>query len=200
MRMSPLIFEEGRNGEYAYDVFSWLLKNKIIYFGQELSSDFSNVICGQLLFAQKRSIDKIVMVINSPGGLVTDALAIMDLMNGIKTEVATVVVGEACSAAAMIAINGTPGKRYALRSSRMMLHDISGGAYGDSTDLKISYQETERLKEQLIDNLMLRLGDRYTRDQVEEEFLSRDNYISAQAAKDLGLIDHVLDKIDFDEF
>jgi len=188
--MIPYVIENaGTNKERTYDLYSRLLRDRIIFIGKGFDSDLSNSVVAQLLFLEADNHDNdITVYINSPGGLVSSCLAIYDVMNYIKPDISTVCVGQAASAAAFILAAGTKGKRYALVNSRIMLHQVSAGADGNIQDVKIQVKEFERANE-----IMLRELTRMTGHSIKkiQNDLNRDYYMSAVEAEKYGIIDKV---------
>lgn len=189
--MVPYVIEDaGTSKERVYDLYSRLLKDRIIFLGKEFDKDLANSIVGQLLFLEAdNSESDIIIYINSPGGLVTSCMAIYDVMSYVKPDISTVCVGEAASAAAFILAAGTKGKRYALKNARMMMHQVSSGAKGTVEDLKIAVKETERANDLMMTEIAKIAGKPF--EQVKKD-LDRDYYMSAEEAKEYGLIDEIL--------
>lgn len=185
----PYVIEGSGNKERSYDLYSRLLKDRIIFIGKEFTDDLANSVVAQLLFLESDDPEKdIIMYINSPGGLVSAELAIFDTMNYIKPDVSTVCIGSAASAAAFILASGTKGKRFALKTARIMLHQISSGTSGHIEDMKIHVKEAEILNEIAMKNLSDITG--YSVEKILKD-LNRDYYMSAEEAKNYGLIDEV---------
>jgi len=188
--MIPYVIENaGTSKERAYDLYSRLLKDRIIFIGKSFDTELSNSIVGQLLFLEADNPDNdITIYINSPGGLVSSCLAIYDVMNYVKPDISTVCIGQAASAAAFILAAGTKGKRYALINSRIMLHQVSAGTDGNIQDVKIQVNEFERANE-----TMLRETARMTGHSIKKikNDLDRDYYMSAMEAEKYGIIDKV---------
>jgi len=187
----PYVIEGVGNKEKVYDLYSRLLKDRIIFIGKTFTEDLANSVVAQLLFLEADNPDKdIIMYINSPGGYVSAEMAIFDTMNYVKPDVSTICVGQAASAAACILASGAKGKRRALKNARIMLHQVSGGASGHIEDMKIRVQEAEFLNEKMIEELA-----RITKKSVKRirQDLDRDCYMSAEEAKKYGIIDEVLD-------
>lgn len=186
----PHVIEGSGQKERAYDLYSRLLRDRIVFVGKPFSPDMANSIIGQLLFLEADDPDKdITMYINSPGGTVSACMAIYDTMNYIKPEISTVCVGEAFSAAAFILTAGQKDKRYALKNARVMMHQVSGGTQGHVEDMRIRINEIERLNDTMILEYSEMLDK--TEEQIKKD-MDRDNFMSAEEAKDYGLIDHVL--------
>ena len=189
---SPTVVESTGRSERAYDIYSRLLKDRIIFLGTEIDDNVANAIVAQLLFLEAEDPDKdIIMYINSPGGVVTAGMAIYDTMNYIKPDVQTVCIGQAASMGALLLGAGARGKRYALEHSRIMIHQPLGGARGQATDIEIQANEILRMKEMLSQILADCTGKSLSEIITDTE---RDNYMSAEEAKNYGLIDQVFKK------
>jgi ATP-dependent Clp protease, protease subunit len=186
----PTVVESTHRGERSWDIFSRLLKDRIVFLGTEINDDVANIIIAQFLFLESEDPDKEIMLyINSPGGVVTSGLAIFDTMNYVRCTVSTTCLGMAASMAAVLLAAGQKGRRLALPNSRIMIHQPLGGARGQATDIEIQAREIRRLKEVLIGIL----SDASGRDHATvEKDIDRDNYLSSVAAKEYGLIDDVL--------
>ena len=188
----PMVIEQTGNGERAFDIYSRLLKERIIFLGTAIDDYVSSLIIAQLLFLEADDADKdIYMYINSPGGVITSGFGIIDTMNYIKPDIATICVGQAASMAAMILSSGTKGKRSALENSRIMIHQPLGGFQGQATDLEIHTKEILFLKERL--NSILSQNTGQTVKAIEKD-TNRDNFMSAQRAISYGLIDEIVKK------
>lgn len=189
---NPTVIENNGRSERAYDIYSRLLKDRIIFLGTEIDDNVANVIVAQLLFLEAEDPEKdIIMYINSPGGVVTAGMAIYDTMNYIKPDVQTVCIGQAASMGALLLSAGAKGKRFALEHSRIMIHQPLGGARGQATDIEIQAKEILRMKEmlsQILANVSGKSVEEILRD------TERDNYMSAQEAVEYGLIDQVFKK------
>jgi ATP-dependent Clp protease protease subunit len=186
----PFVVEQDGRSERSYDIFSRLLKERIIYVTGGVEDHMAAVIVAQLLFLEADNDKKdIFMYVNSPGGVVTAGNAILDTMTFIKPDVVTICMGQAASMGAMILSHGTKGKRFSLPNSRIMIHQPSGGAGGQATDILIHAREIQRLKEVLTRQLADNCGRDY--DTVLAD-MERDNFMSAQEAKEYGLIDRVI--------
>jgi ATP-dependent Clp protease protease subunit len=186
----PTVVESTHRGERTWDVFSRLLKDRIVFLGTEVNDDVANIIIAQFLFLESEDPDKEIMLyINSPGGVVTSGLAIFDTMNYVRCNVSTTCLGMAASMAAVLLAAGQKGRRLALPNSRIMIHQPMGGARGQATDIEIQAREIRRLKEVLIGILSDASGR--NREQVEKD-IDRDNYLGSVEAKEYGLIDDVL--------
>ena len=188
----PFVIETTHRGERAYDLYSRLLKDRIIMLGTPVNDDVANIIVAQLLFLESEDPDKgINLYINSPGGSVTAGLAIYDTMQYVKPQVSTICVGQAASMGAVLLLAGAKGKRYALPSSRIMIHQPLGGAQGQATDIEIHAREILRTREQLNRILAERTGQPLEKIQNDTE---RDFFMSAHESKAYGLIDQVIDR------
>ncbi|KIX18911.1 ATP-dependent Clp protease proteolytic subunit [Paracoccus sp. 228] len=186
----PMVVEQTSRGERAYDIFSRLLKERIIFVSGPVHDGMSTLICAQLLFLEAENPSKdISMYINSPGGVVTSGLSIYDTMQYIKPRVSTLVVGQAASMGSLLLAAGEPGLRYSLPNSRVMVHQPSGGYQGQATDILIHARETEKLKRRLNEIYVHHTGKSLTE---VEEALERDRFMTADEAKDWGLIDEVV--------
>lgn len=189
---NPTVIENNGRSERAYDIYSRLLKDRIIFLGTEIDDNVANAIVAQLLFLEAEDPEKdIIMYINSPGGVVTAGMAIYDTMNYIKPDVQTVCIGQAASMGALLLSAGAKGKRFALEHSRIMIHQPLGGAKGQATDIEIQAKEILRMKEmlsQILANVSGKSVEEILRD------TERDNYMSAQEAVEYGLIDQVFKK------
>ncbi|MFN3278924.1 ATP-dependent Clp protease proteolytic subunit [Paracoccus hibiscisoli] len=186
----PMVVEQTSRGERAYDIFSRLLKERIIFVSGPVHDGMSTLICAQLLFLEAENPSKdISMYINSPGGVVTSGLSIYDTMQYIKPRVSTLVVGQAASMGSLLLAAGEPGLRYSLPNSRVMVHQPSGGYQGQATDILIHARETEKLKRRLNEIYVHHTGKSLSE---VEEALERDRFMTAEDAKDWGLIDEVL--------
>ncbi len=186
----PMVVEKGPFGERAYDIYSRLLKERIIFLGGPITDEVANLIIAQLLFLEAEDESKdIYLYINSPGGEVSAGLAIYDTMQYIKPDVATVCVGMAASMGAFLLAGGTKGKRYILPNARVMLHQVAGGAEGQAIDIKIRAQEILRLKHLINKILAERTGNPLKK--IEKD-TDRDFFMGAEEAKKYGLVDEVL--------
>jgi ATP-dependent Clp protease protease subunit len=186
----PMVVEQTGRGERAYDIFSRLLKDRIIFIGGGIGDEMSNVIIAQLLFLQAEDAEKDVSVyVNSPGGSVTAGLAIYDTMQFIKCDVATYCVGQAASMGAILLAAGAPGKRYALANARIMIHQPWGGMQGAASDISIQAQEILRLKDRLHEILATHTGKSVKAIAADSD---RDFFMSAEEAKSYGLVDEVV--------
>ncbi len=190
MNYVPMVVEQSSRGERSYDIYSRLLKDRIIFLGGPIDDNVSNVVIAQLLFLESEDPDKdIHLYINSPGGVVTAGLAIYDTMQYIKPDVSTICMGQAASMGSLLLTAGAKGKRYALPYSRIMIHQPLGGAQGQSTDVQIQAKELLRAREILNEILMTHTGQ--TKEKIELD-TERDNFMSAMDAKKYGLIDDVI--------
>ena len=186
----PMVVEKSGQGERAYDIYSRLLKDRIVFVGGEIEDDMANAIIAQLLFLQAQDPEKEVsMYINSPGGSVTAGLAIIDTMKMVKCPVATYCVGQASSMGAILLASGDKGRRYALPHARIMVHQPWGGAQGKASDIEITAREILRLKEML--NGILAEASGRTLERVTND-TDRDHFMSADEAKAWGIVDKVL--------
>lgn len=192
MSYIPYVIEQTARGERSYDIYSRLLKDRIIMLTGEVNDAVASSIVAQLLFLEAQDPDKdIYFYINSPGGVITSGLSMYDTMNYIKPDIVTICVGQAASMGAFLLCAGTKGKRYALPHSRIMIHQPSGGAQGQSTDIQIQAQEIQRLKDTLNEIMATQTGK--TKERIEKD-TERDYFMSAQEALEYGLIDKVLEK------
>jgi ATP-dependent Clp protease protease subunit len=190
MSLIPIVIEQSSRGERAFDIYSRLLRDRIIFLGTAISDDVANVITAQMLFLESEDPDKdIHFYINSPGGLVTAGLAIYDTMQYIKPDVSTLCMGQAASMGALLLAAGVKGKRFALPHARIMLHQPMGGFQGQATDVDIQAREILRLREELNRILMEHSGK--SLDQIERD-TERDFYLSGWQAKEYGLVDEVI--------
>ena len=186
----PMVVENSSRGERAYDIYSRLLKERIIFLGGPIDDSVANVVVAQLLFLESEDPDKdIHLYINSPGGVVTAGLAIYDTMQYIKPDVSTICIGQAASMSSILLTAGAAGKRYALPHARIMIHQPLGGAQGQSTDIQIQAKEILRLREVGNNILAHHTGQDPEKINVDTE---RDNFMSAEEAKAYGLIDEVV--------
>ncbi len=190
MSLVPIVVEQTARGERSYDIYSRLLKDRIIFIGTPISDDIANTIIAQLLFLEKEDPDKdIDFYINSPGGVVSAGLAIYDAMQLVKPDVSTICMGQAASMAALLLAAGTAGKRFALPYARIMIHQPLGGAQGQATDIDIQAREILRIRAILNDILV-----RHTKqplDRIEKD-TDRDFFMSADDAREYGIVDKVI--------
>ncbi|MFZ2224682.1 MAG: ATP-dependent Clp endopeptidase proteolytic subunit ClpP [Candidatus Deferrimicrobium sp.] len=192
MNLVPMVVEQTSRGERAYDIYSRLLKDRIIFIGSPIEDDVANLVTAQLLFLEAEDPDKdINLYINSPGGVVTAGMAIYDTMQFIKPPVATVCLGQAASMAAVLLAGGAQGKRTALPNARILIHQPMGGTRGQATDIKIQAEEILRMREHLNGILSKHTGQPLERIATDTE---RDYYMSADQAKTYGIIDQVVAK------
>lgn len=190
MSLIPIVIEQSSRGERAFDIYSRLLRDRIIFLGTAISDEVANVIIAQMLFLESEDPDKdIFFYINSPGGLVTAGLAIYDTMQYIKPDVATLCMGQAASMGAVLLAAGVKGKRYALPHVRVMLHQPMGGFQGQATDVEIQAKEILRLREELNNILTYHTGKPL--EQIERD-TDRDFFMSGAQAKDYGIVDEVI--------
>lgn len=189
----PMVVEQSGRGERSYDIYSRLLKERIIFLGGQIEDNLSNLIVAQLLFLESEDPDKDIHVyINSPGGVVTAGMAIYDTMNYIRPAVSTICIGQAASMGALLLSGGEKGKRYALPNSRIMIHQPLGGFEGQATDISIHAQEILRMKKTLNEMLSLHTGQPFEKVQADTE---RDYFMSSDDAAAYGLIDKVLTRM-----
>ena len=192
MSLVPYVLEQTSRGERTYDIFSRLLKDRIIFLGEEVNDTTASLVVAQLLFLAAEDPDKdINLYINSPGGSVTAGMAIYDTMQYIKPDVSTICIGMAASMGAFLLSGGAKGKRYALPNSEIMIHQPSGGARGQATEIRIVAENILKTKEKL--NKILASNTGKSLEEIER-YTERDNYMSAEEAKEYGLIDAVITK------
>jgi len=190
MNLVPYVVEQTSRGERSYDIFSRLLKERIIFIGDEINQATASLVVAQLLFLAAEDPEKDISIyINSPGGSVTDGFAIFDTMNHIKPDVSTICVGLAASMGAFLLAAGTKGKRFALPNSEVMIHQPLGGARGQATDIKIHAEQILKTKDKINQILSERTGQPLEKIQVDCE---RDYFMSAEEAKNYGLVDAIL--------
>ncbi|MCI1892343.1 MAG: ATP-dependent Clp endopeptidase proteolytic subunit ClpP [Schleiferilactobacillus harbinensis] len=188
----PTVIEQTSRGERAYDIYSRLLKDRIIMLSGEVNDQMANSIIAQLLFLDAQDSEKdIYLYINSPGGVITSGLAIMDTMNFVKADVQTIAIGMAASMASILLTAGTKGKRYALPNATVLIHQPLGGAQGQQTDIQIAAEEILKTREKINQILADTTGQPIEKIQQDTE---RDNYLTAEQAKNYGLIDHIMDR------
>jgi ATP-dependent Clp protease protease subunit len=188
----PTVIEKDREGERAYDLYSRLLKDRIIFVSGEINDDLANIIIAQLLFLEKESeSEDIQMFINTPGGHIHSGLAIIDTMNYIKCDISTIAVGIAASMGSVILASGTKGKRFSLPNSKILIHQPLGGVEGQASDIAIEAEEILKMKDIL--NTMLAKTTGQKKSQIEED-ADRDKYFTAKEAREYGLIDKVVRK------
>lgn len=192
MTLVPIVIEQSSRGERAYDIYSRLLKDRIIFIGGPIEDHLADLVVAQLLFLESEDPEKdISMYINSPGGVVTAGLAIYDTMQYIKPDVSTICIGQCASMGAVLLTAGAAGKRYSLPNSRIMLHQPSGGAAGMASDIEIHTNEILRIREKLNDIISHHTGQPIKRIRKDTD---RDFFISAQEAKEYGIIDEVVQR------
>jgi ATP-dependent Clp protease protease subunit len=186
----PMVIEQSSRGERAYDIFSRLLKDRIIFLGSAMNDEVANLLIAQLLFLESEDPDKdINFYINSPGGLVTAGLAVYDTMQYIKPDIATVCIGQAASMGALLLTAGTKGKRYTLPNARILIHQPMGGFQGQASDIEIQAKEILRMKETLNNILVLHTGKDLAHIQSDTD---RDFFMTGEEAKKYGIVDHVI--------
>lgn len=192
MNVIPYVIEQTSRGERSYDIYSRLLKERIIFLGEEVTDASASVVIAQLLFLEGEDPEKdIHLYINSPGGSVTAGMAIYDTMQYIKCDVSTICIGMAASMGSFLLAGGTKGKRYALPNSEIMIHQPSGGAQGQATEIKIVAEHILKTRHKLNSILAENTGQPIERIEIDTE---RDNFMSAQEAKEYGLVDEVITK------
>ena len=190
MNLIPMVVEQTGRGERSYDIYSRLLKDRIIFLGGGIDDHVANLIIAQMLFLESEDSEKdIHLYINSPGGIVTAGLAIYDTMQYLKAPVSTICVGQAASMCALLLASGTAGKRYALPHARIMIHQPMGGFQGQATDISIHAQEILRLKETLNHIMAEHSGQEFSRLSADTE---RDFFMGSEAAKEYGIIDDIV--------
>lgn len=188
----PTVIEKTPQGERAYDIYSRLLKDRIIFLGEAIDDHVANIMIAQLLFLESQDKDKDIKIyVNSPGGSVTAGLAILDTMNYIKPDVSTICVGMAASMGAVLLAGGKKGKRFSLPNSEIMIHQVLGGAEGQASDIKIRAERILKMKDQLNQMLADFTGQPFAK--VEKD-TDRDNFMTAEEAKKYGLIDKIVTK------
>ena len=192
LNLVPMVVEQTARGERAYDIYSRLLKDRLIFIVGGIDDHVANLVVAQLLFLESENPDKDVhLYINSPGGIVTAGLSIYDTMQFIKPDVSTICIGQAASMGSLLLAGGTKGKRYCLPHSRIMIHQPSGGFQGQASDIDIHAREVLKLRQRLNEIMAKHTGQ--TVERVERDS-DRDNFMDAEAAVEYGLIDTVLDK------
>ncbi|MGD9045153.1 MAG: ATP-dependent Clp endopeptidase proteolytic subunit ClpP [Desulfobacterales bacterium] len=190
MPLIPMVIEQSSRGERAYDIYSRLLKDRIIFLGTAMNDEIANLIIAQLLFLESEDPDKdINFYVNSPGGLVTAGLAVYDTMQYIKPDITTVCIGQAASMGAVLLAAGTKGKRYSLPNSRILIHQPMGGFQGQASDIEIQAKEILRMKDRLNQILVAHTGKELENIQKDTD---RDFFMSGEEAKKYGIIDHVI--------
>mgnify|MGYP000793548191 FL=1 len=186
----PMVIEQTARGERSFDIYSRLLKERIVFLTGEVNDEVSSLICAQLLFLESENPNKdIAFYINSPGGVVTSGMAIFDTMNYIRCDVSTLCIGQAASMGSLLLTAGQKGKRFILPNARVMIHQPSGGFRGQATDIEIHAREILTLKARLNDIYVERTGKPLD---VIQNAMERDNFMSAQEAKEFGLVDEVV--------
>jgi ATP-dependent Clp protease, protease subunit len=192
MNLIPTVIEKSKYGERAYDIYSRLLKDRIIFLGGPIDDNTANTIIAQLLFLENQDPKKDIQIyINSPGGTVTGTMAIYDTMQFIKSDISTVCVGIAASGAAVVLAGGTKGKRFALPNSEIMIHQVMGGVEGQASDIEISAKQILKVKQKLNKILAKHTGQPVAKIEKDSD---RNYYISAEESKDYGLIDEIINK------
>jgi len=186
----PMVIEQSSRGERAYDIYSRLLKDRIIFLGTAINDEIANLLIAQLLFLESEDPDKdINFYVNSPGGIVTAGMAVYDTMQYIKPDIATVCIGQAASMGALLLTAGTEGKRYSLPNSRILIHQPMGGFQGQASDIEIQAKEILRMKDTLNEILVHHTGKNLDQIQLDTD---RDFFMTGAEAKEYGLIDHVI--------
>ena len=194
MPLIPMVIEQSSRGERAYDIYSRLLKDRIIFLGTAMNDEVANLLIAQLLFLESEDPDKdINFYVNSPGGIVTAGLAVYDTMQYIKPDIATVCIGQAASMGALLLTAGTKGKRYSLPNSRILIHQPMGGFQGQASDIEIQAKEILRMKETLNQILVHHTGKDLSQIQNDTD---RDFFMSGAEAKEYGIIEHVIQNRD----
>lgn len=189
MNLIPSVVEKTHNGERAYDIYSRLLKDRIVFIGGEIDDDTANIVISELLFLDSKSHDDINIYINSPGGSITAGMAIFDTMNFIKSDVSTICVGMAASMASVLLASGKKGKRFILPNSEVMIHQPLGGVNGQATEIKIVADRILYLRNKLNKLLSEKTGQDISKIEKDTE---RDHYLSANEALEYGLVDKIL--------
>ncbi len=190
MPLIPIVIEKSPMGERAYDIYSRLLKERIIFLGEPIDDNVANILIAQLLFLDaENNKEDIKIYVNSPGGSVTSALALYDTIQHVKADVATICIGQAASAAAVLLAAGAKGKRYALPNARVLIHQVMGGAEGQQKDVEIQAREMLRIKNQI--NLILSKHTGQTTKKIETDS-DRDYFMTAEEAKKYGIIDKII--------
>ena len=190
MPLIPMVIEQSSRGERAYDIYSRLLKDRIIFLGTAMNDEVANLLIAQMLFLESEDPDKdINFYINSPGGLVTAGMAVYDTMQYIKPDITTVCIGQAASMGAVLLTAGTNGKRYSLPNSRILIHQPMGGFQGQASDIEIQAREILRMKDTLNKILVHHTGQKLKQIQADTD---RDFFMTGEEAKTYGIIDHVI--------
>jgi ATP-dependent Clp protease protease subunit len=186
----PMVIEQSSRGERAYDIYSRLLKDRIIFLGSAINDEIANLLIAQLLFLESEDPDKdINFYVNSPGGVVTAGMAVYDTMQYVKPDIATVCIGQAASMGAVLLTAGAKGKRYSLPNSRILIHQPMGGFQGQASDIEIQAKEILRMKDTLNEILVIHTGKDLDQIQLDTD---RDFFMTGKEAKEYGLIDHVI--------
>ncbi|MEW6202878.1 MAG: ATP-dependent Clp endopeptidase proteolytic subunit ClpP [bacterium] len=194
MTLIPFVIEQTSRGERSYDIYSRLLKDRIVFIGTAISEEMANVVIAQLLFLEKEDANKdIDLYINTPGGTVTAGLAIYDAMQVLKPDVSTICVGQASSMGAVLLSAGAPGKRFALPNSRILIHQPMGGFQGQAVDIDIHAREIMKIRSRINEILATHTGQKVEKIATDTD---RDFFMSPDEAKEYGLIDHILIKED----
>lgn len=192
MGVIPMVVEQSSRGERAYDIYSRLLKERVIFLTGQVEDNMANLIIAQMLFLEAENPDKdIYLYINSPGGVVTAGMAIYDTMQFIKPDVSTICLGQACSMGSLLLTAGTKGKRYCLPNARVMIHQPLGGFQGQASDIQIHAQEILQVKKRLNNILAMHTGQDIS---IIEKDTDRDNFMSADKAVEYGLVDAIYNK------
>ncbi len=188
----PIVVEQTSRGERSYDIYSRLLKERIVFLTGQIYDEMASLICAQLLFLESENAQKDISIyINSPGGVVTSALSILDTIRYIKCDVSTLCIGQACSAGSLLLCSGTKGKRFILPNARVMIHQPSGGAQGQATDIEIHAREILNIRERLNAIYAENTGKDI---EVINNAMERDRFMSAEEALEFGLVDKVITK------
>lgn len=191
MPLIPMVVEQSSRGERAYDIYSRLLKDRIIFLGTPMNDEVANLLIAQFLFLESEDSEKeINFYLNSPGGIVTSGLAVYDTMQYIKPDIATVCIGQAASMGALLLASGAKGKRYSLPNSRILIHQPMGGFQGQASDIAIQAKEILRMKENLNQILSLHTGKDID---IIQSDTDRDFFMSGKEAKEYGIVDHVIE-------
>lgn len=190
MNLIPTVIEKEINGERSYDIYSRLLKDRIIILNGEINDNLSNIVVAELLYLDSINSDDISLYINSPGGSITSGMAIYDTMNFIKSDVSTICIGMAASMAAFILSSGKKGKRIALPNSEIMIHQPLGGCEGQATEIKIAAERILKLKDKL--NKILSENTKQSLERIEND-TERDYFLSAKEAKEYGIVDKIIE-------
>jgi ATP-dependent Clp protease protease subunit len=192
MNLVPIVIEKDGRGERAYDIYSKLLKERIVFLGSAIDDNVANVVLAQLLFLESEDPSRdIYLYVNSPGGYITSGLAIYDTMQYIKSPVITMCTGQAASMGAVLLAGGEPGKRFALPHSRILIHQPLGGVQGQATDINIQAKEILRVREEINRIFMKHTNQPFEKISIDTE---RDFYMTAEQAKDYGIIDEIVEK------